>query len=153
MCGIIGRINFSNKKINLDNVINANESLTHRGPDDSGVWNEKNVALAHRRLSIIDLTNTGKQPMISHNGRYVCVFNGEIYNFQEIKKEIENKVENWKGTSDTEVLLEAWSIWGTKTLEKIDGMFSFVIWDKKNYELFAARDRLGEKPFYYIVVL
>lgn len=147
MCGIVGSINFKKQTLDKNILVKAADLIKQRGPDDAGYWQEEECSLAHRRLSIIDLSPSGHQPMISSNQRYVCVFNGEIYNFQKIKSQITNI--SWKGSSDTEVLLEAWSIWGTKTLEMLDGMFAFAIWDRKEKKLVMARDRMGEKPLYY----
>ena len=149
MCGIIGRVNFSKDKINLDDLKKATNNLYHRGPDDYGIWENKFCGFGHRRLSIIDLSKSAAQPMISSNNRYVCVFNGEIYNYVDLKKQLSCYGIKWKSSSDTEVLLEGWVIWKEKILTKIDGMFAFVIWDKNEECLFVARDRVGEKPFYY----
>ncbi|MBK5225495.1 MAG: asparagine synthase (glutamine-hydrolyzing) [Thermoleophilia bacterium] len=128
--------------------------LVHRGPDDAGSWAdaEAGVALAHRRLSIIDLSAAGHQPMISSDGRYVMVYNGELYNFEDVRKQLEREglATGWRGHSDTEVLLAAISAWGlTTSLQRFIGMFSFALWDRKERELILARDRLGEKPLYY----
>lgn len=149
MCGIVGRINFDSEKVDRDLLQKAKQLLHLRGPDDSGTWIEKNVGLGHQRLSIIDLSPTGHQPMESHNQRYICVFNGEIYNFQDVREQLPLPDNYWNGHSDTEVLLEAYATWGVKCLDRLDGMFAFAIWDRKKEELFAARDRMGEKPFYY----
>lgn len=148
MCGIVGRINFDSKPVDAKLLVQSAELMKERGPDDSGVWVENGCGLAHRRLSIIDITYAGHQPMVSSDGRYVCVFNGEIYNFLDIKSLLgESTVLN--GHSDTEVLLAGWVRWGVDLLDKIDGMFAFVIWDRHKHKLIAARDRIGEKPFYY----
>jgi asparagine synthase (glutamine-hydrolysing) len=146
MCGILGRINFNGEEISKENLAAAAHLINHRGPDKAAQWSEKGCGLAHQRLSVIDLTEHGDQPMESNNGRYVCVFNGEIYNFLELRKDIQA---NWQGTSDTEVLVEGWALWGEALLDKIDGMFAFAIWDKETRKLFIARDRMGEKPLYY----
>ena len=149
MCGIVGRVNFRKNQINLENLKKATKSLHHRGPDDFGFWEDDFCGFGHRRLSIIDLSKSGKQPMVSLDQRYVCVFNGEIYNYLDLKNELSKDGKIWKSASDTEVLLEGWIKWQEKILNKIDGMFVFVIWDKKEERLFAARDRIGEKPFYF----
>jgi len=149
MCGIVGRVNFSGEEVGLQRLENAASLITERGPDDSGIWEENGCGLAHRRLSIIDLSEAGHQPMHSSDGRYVCVFNGEIYNFLELRIQLGGDSHTWKGHSDTEILIESWARWGINMLDRIDGMFAFVIWDKRLRKLFAARDRMGEKPFYY----
>ncbi len=149
MCGIVGRINFNGNHVDDKHLQIAAESLHHRGPDDVGFWNTEGGGFAHKRLAIHDLTDAGHQPMLSTDGRYVCVFNGEIYNFELLKKSLSSHKSNWRGHSDTEVLLEAWLVWGEGLLDRIDGMFAFAIWDRQKRKLFAARDRMGEKPFYF----
>lgn len=123
--------------------------VKHRGPDDEGVFLQDNVGLGFVRLSIIDLSPAGHQPMISSDKRYVIVFNGEIYNYIELKKILESKGYIFFSTSDTEVLLNAYIEWGEACLDQFNGMFSFVIYDKYEKKVFAARDRFGIKPFYY----
>lgn len=147
MCGILGSVNFRENLVSQSSLEHASGYIKQRGPDDVGYWIESECSLAHRRLSIIDLSTTGHQPMLSHNQRYACIFNGEIYNFLSIKSKLKDI--NWRGYSDTEVLLEAWSVWGVNTLEEIDGMFAFAIWDRLEKKLTIARDRIGEKPLYY----
>lgn len=152
MCGIAGFCNWGEgwKR----NIGRMNEKMYHRGPDASGVWRSEDgtVVLGHRRLSIVDLTPSGAQPMESHNGRYVITYNGEIYNYRFIRSKLleEHKVTAFRGTSDTEVLLEAVSAYGLdKTLAMAKGMFGIAIYDKKERALYIARDRVGEKPLYY----
>jgi asparagine synthase (glutamine-hydrolysing) len=128
--------------------------ITHRGPDDQGVWTDADAgfALAHRRLSILDLSPQGHQPMLSHCGRYVLAFNGEVYNFAAIREELEQAgvAPAWRGHSDTEVMLAAIAAWGLEAaLKKFVGMFAFALWDRETRTLSLARDRLGEKPLYY----
>jgi asparagine synthase (glutamine-hydrolysing) len=154
MCGIAGI--FSQKKQrNILSEIATKMALavSYRGPDDSGVWvdNNENIALSHRRLSIIDISNNGHQPMKSGCERYVLVFNGEIYNYIQLRKELEEvSFQRWKGNSDTEVLIQCISEWGLKaTLKKCRGMFALGLWDHKEKKLCLARDRFGEKPLYY----
>ena len=153
MCGICG---FYSKNLStFNNIIEEmNSAIFHRGPDHSGYWVDKNTGIffGHQRLSILDLTADGNQPMQSNSGRFILNYNGEIYNYLEIRKELNNKNINikWRGKSDTETLLEAIDFWGVEiTLQKIDGMFAFGIWDKKKRSLTLARDRIGEKPLYY----
>lgn len=152
MCGIAG---FCNGEFDWHkNIQRMNERMVHRGPDASGVWasEDKQVVLGHRRLSIVDLTFGGAQPMESHNERYVMTYNGEIYNYQEIKEKLiqEKKVTAFRGTSDTEALLEAVSAYGLKEALKMSkGMFGIALYDKKEHTLSLARDRVGEKPLYY----
>lgn len=124
-------------------------AVAHRGPDDVGIWHDVRVVLAHRRLSIIDLTPLGHQPMVSSCGRYVIVLNGEIYNYLELRRELQNAGETFRSNSDTEVLLVAFRRWGPACLTKLNGMWAFAIWDRENQRLFASRDRFGKKPFYY----
>jgi len=152
MCGFAGIIDQSifRTEDQLKEVVSfMTDTLYHRGPDDSGIWTDvsSGVSFGFRRLSIIDLSSAGRQPMISHNGRYVIVYNGEIYNYQEIRNTLQV---SWKGHSDTETFLEAISTWGIpKALEMTIGMFAFALWDRKERELILVRDRLGEKPLYY----
>ena len=155
MCGISGFISFQSMgKEYLYNVSSSmSDSLLHRGPDDSGIWIDEKVglSLAHRRLSIIDLSPAGHQPMVSPSKRFVMVFNGEIYNHLEIRKEINAAMNvSWRGHSDTETLLVAIELWGIrKVLQKTVGMFALALWDTKERNLYLARDRVGEKPLYY----
>src|SRR5262249_37539827 len=122
--------------------------LRRRGPDDSGTWSDSQVRLGHRRLAVVDLSPAGHQPMESADGRYVIVFNGEIYNHAELRPELSPEG-GWRGTSDTETLLAAYDAWGVNCLKRINGMFAFAIWDRRERRLFLARDRLGVKPLYY----
>jgi asparagine synthase (glutamine-hydrolysing) len=127
-------------------------AIAHRGPDSSGTWmdEEAGVGLVHRRLSILDLSPAGHQPMVSPSGRYVLVFNGEIYNHQDLRAELNCGMESWRGHSDTETLLASFEIWGMEaTLKKTVGMFALALWDRAGRILTLARDRLGEKPLYY----
>ncbi len=157
MCGIAGFIQGKSSKININYNAVVNQmadALEHRGPDDKGFWidDESNIALSYRRLAVIDLSKNGNQPMVSQNNRWIIVYNGEIYNHKELRKNLDDsgyKIK-WKGTSDTETLLACIEFWGLeKSLSKIVGMFSFSLWDKKTKRLFLARDRFGEKPLYY----
>jgi len=127
------------------------DCITHRGPDDAGVWtsNKGGVLLASRRLAILDLSASGHQPMQDATGSRTIVFNGEIYNYVELRDELRTKGYQFRSHGDTEVLLNAYDAWGTDCLSRLNGMFAFAIWDEKLQRLFAARDRFGEKPFYY----
>lgn len=150
MCGIAGRIDFSSKG-SLESDINSMvAALKHRGPNDSGVCKEQNVALGQTRLSILDLSPMGHQPMISLNEDHVIVFNGEIYNYRDLAKQLAQENVIFDITGDTRVLLEACAHWGIeKTLSKLNGMFAFGLYNKKEKTLIVARDRFGEKPLYY----
>lgn len=146
MCGINGIVNLG-RTGNFGNQIRMmNAALAHRGPDDDGVFEEEGIALGHRRLSIIDLSSDGHQPM-NYANRFTIVYNGELYNFRELKKELSEIT--FKTNSDTEVILAAYAKWGENCLKHFNGMFAFAIYDQSNQELFIARDRLGIKPLYY----
>lgn len=144
MCGIAGFTGKGDKKT-LRAMLNA---ISHRGPDEQGMFFDGDIGLGNNRLAIIDLSKNGKQPMFDNSKLIYLVFNGEIYNFKELRKELELK-HKFKTNTDTEVLLFAYKEWGIDCLKKLNGMFSFVIFDKKNDLLFGARDRLGEKPLKY----
>lgn len=150
MCGIAGIISES-RPPSLEDIEAMTAEMTYRGPDGKGhaVLEAEGVALGHRRLSILDLSDSGAQPMVSADGRYRIVFNGEIYNYLEIRKDLEALGCSFRSHSDTEVLLSAYAEWGPECLERCTGMFAFAIWDRERRELFAARDRLGIKPFYF----
>ena len=155
MCGITGFINF-NADLATDELLNIihamTQSLTHRGPDGFDVWADpkSGIALGHRRLAVIDTTECGRQPMHSHNDRYVITYNGEIYNFLDLQKQLAGLGHQFKGHSDTEVLLAAIQTWGLdQTLSMLNGMFAFALWDKQERTLHLVRDRLGQKPLYY----
>lgn len=146
MCGILGVVG---GLVDLDVFDTALERLRHRGPDDSGVYSDELVALGHRRLSIIDLSSAAKQPMCSSKGDAVLVFNGEIYNYIELRHELQTLGYQFHTDSDTEVLLSAFREWGAGCLNKLNGMWAFAVWSPHTKELFFARDRFGVKPFYY----
>ncbi len=152
MCGFVG-ICFAENSEQLLAISKMRDALMHRGPDDASLWRDEasGVALGHRRLSIVDLSSHGRQPMISSSGRYVITFNGEIYNFRELKHRLEKEQRiQLTGHSDTEVLLGAIEVYGIdKALELSVGMFAFALWDKADQVLYLARDRFGEKPLYY----
>jgi len=150
MCGIAGIFSFS-KQIDKLDVKRMTDTMYHRGPDGEGIWLSKNamVGLGHRRLSIIDLSAAASQPMISADKRYSIVLNGEIYNYIELKSQLITEGYSFRSSSDTEVLLALYSKYGSNCLQKLDGMFAFALYDNLKQELFCARDRFGEKPFYY----
>lgn len=147
MCGIAGIFQLKGTGDLGAQIGKMTGSMAHRGPDAEGHWIEGPVALGHRRLSIIDLSSTGNQPYASHNGRYKMVFNGELYNFREVKERIADHV--FKSTGDTEVLMEAWSRWQLDAVHQFRGMFAFGVWDQREETLWLVRDRLGVKPLYY----
>lgn len=155
MCGITGFIDFKrrfDRDLMLGTVKEMTDTIVHRGPDDEGFWaDEKSgVVLGFRRLAILDLSPTGSQPMASADGRFVVVFNGEIYNFLELREELEKAGHTFRGHSDTEVMLAAFVEWGIEpTVKKLNGMFAFALWDSLNRELYLVRDRIGKKPLYY----
>ena len=150
MCGIAGVIRFDNEIIKLHQLKNMTDAIIHRGPDEEGHWisESKGIGLGHRRLSIIDLSEKASQPM-HFLDRYSIVFNGEIYNYLELRAYLKSKKYNFSSNSDTEVLLALFAEKGKNMLQYLDGMFAFAIWDSLNNELFCARDRFGEKPFFY----
>tara|TARA_Y100000817_G_scaffold149137_1_gene116729 strand:+ start:1793 stop:3673 length:1881 start_codon:yes stop_codon:yes gene_type:complete len=149
MCGIAGILNFDTAHVSETVLKRMTDSIAHRGPDGEGHWIEGNIGIGHRRLSIIDLSNAGSQPMFSKDKRYVLSYNGEIYNFNEIRLELESKGYQFKSQTDSEVVLYAFANWGTDCVKKFNGMFAFAIWDNKEQSLHLARDRYGIKPMYY----
>jgi asparagine synthase (glutamine-hydrolysing) len=149
MCGIAGILDYKSGYVNPSLLDKMRESMIHRGPDDAGSWIEGGTGLANRRLAIIDLSHSGHQPFFSDDGNLVIVYNGEIYNYKELRKELENLGDRFTTNTDTEVLLKYYMYSGKECLEKLNGIFSFAIWDRKKKELFVARDRAGVKPFFY----
>jgi asparagine synthase (glutamine-hydrolysing) len=155
MCGICGFLDLNrhrNTEALSADVMGMADTLRHRGPDDCGSWVDADagVALGFRRLSILDLSETGKQPMVSESGNLVIIYNGEIYNFLELRHELEDRGCVFRGRSDTEVLLTAIDRWGVeRTLQRANGMFAFALWDRSARTLTLARDRVGKKPLYY----
>jgi asparagine synthase (glutamine-hydrolysing) len=148
MCGIIGIYN-TEHPVQIKLLTKMNDTLTHRGPDDSGIYIDKNIGLGHRRLSIIDLSDKARQPMSNEDQTIWLSFNGEIYNFQKIKKNLNSKGHIFKSNTDAEVLIHLYEEDPNNFLDKVIGMFAFIIWDKKKKQLIVARDRLGQKPLYY----
>ncbi len=155
MCGITGFIHFLSEKEATEAdqplLANMNQAQFHRGPDEGGEYLDEYVALGHRRLSIIDISQ-GQQPMASDDGDYVLIYNGEIYNFKQLRIELELLGYNFHSHSDTEVILQAYIHWGAVCVDKLQGMFTFAIWHKSEQRLFIARDRLGIKPLFYAII-
>ncbi len=149
MCGIVGAV--SSAPVDPTCIAKMRDQIVHRGPDDQGLWlaEDGHVCLGFRRLAIVDLTPEANQPFHSHDDRFVIVFNGEIYNFKKLRVELQGQGVRFRTCSDTEVLIEAFRRWGERCLERLSGMFAFAIWDTQQRRLFCARDRAGEKPFYY----
>ena len=149
MCGIVGVV--SSKPVARRTVVQMRDRLEHRGPDAAGSWEslDGTVALGHRRLAIIDLSAAANQPFLSVDGRTAVVLNGEIYNYRTLRQELELLGVGFRTSSDTEVLLEAYRVYGESVVDRLSGMFAFAIWDEETRSLFCARDRAGEKPFYY----
>lgn len=149
MCGIAGIFNLNGEAVSPVVLRKMTDAIAHRGPDGEGFFIDSFIGLGHRRLAIIDLSPAGHQPMQSRDGRYVISYNGEIYNFQEIRVELESLGYQFHSKTDTEVALHAWTEWGEKALDRFNGMFAFAVWDRRECELTLARDRYGIKPLYY----
>ena len=150
MCGIAGILQTDRSPYDKEHLKKMTDALSHRGPDGEGFWQNDpgNILFGHRRLSILDLTEAAAQPF-HYLDRYTILHNGEIYNYIELREELKGKGYQFRTQTDTEVLVAAYDCWKEDCLEEFDGMFAFVIWDEKEKEFFAARDRFGEKPFYY----
>ncbi len=153
MCGIAGIVRFDNHKISHNTIKGFTDTLSHRGPDGSGYYinEQENIALGHRRLSILDTSEQAGQPMYSTCKRYIIVFNGEIFNFIELKRELEKLNCKFSTSSDTEVILEAYKAWGIDCLHKFNGMWALALYDRDTQELVLCRDRFGIKPLYYLL--
>jgi len=151
MCGIAGFINQNNQPASPIYLKRMNEALVHRGPDGEGEYVKECAAIGHRRLAIIDLSPAGHQPMLSKNGRYVLTYNGEIYNFNELRLELKRMGYPFLSRTDSEVVLHAYSAWGKDCVYRFNGMFAFAVWDAVEHVLFLARDRYGIKPLYYFI--
>jgi asparagine synthase (glutamine-hydrolysing) len=150
VCGIVGIAN-RRGSVDVDSLNRARDVLTHRGPDDSGTWIDPigGIGLAHRRLSIIDLSEDASQPMVNEDGSIVLIFNGEIYNFQALRDELLKLGHQFFSSSDTEVIIRAYEEWGMEAIAMLNGMFAFALYDRKSNRIVLARDRFGEKPLYY----
>ena len=153
MCGIAGSFDLVGSRPPDEEIVaQMTDLLSHRGPDDAGMLVSPSVVLGHRRLSILDLSSAGHQPMSSPDGRFWITFNGEIYNFKELATDLRGLGHSFQTTCDTEVLLAAYAQWGADALHRLNGMFAFAVWDRERRELFCARDRFGVKPLYYTTV-
>lgn len=150
MCGICGEIVFNGRRASSSAVQLMTETLTPRGPDAAGCFTTERVAFGHRRLKIIDLTDRAHQPMVDHDLGLVIVYNGAIYNFPDLRTELESKGYRFVSNGDTEVILKAYHAWGARCVERFNGMFAFAIWERDSGRVFLARDRLGIKPLYYV---
>jgi len=149
MCGIAGILNFSDQSIDQSVIQRMTDAISHRGPDADGFFSENKISFGHRRLSIIDLSTAANQPFIDNSGRYIMTFNGEIYNYKQVKPLLPDY--NFKTSGDTEVIIAAYAKWKENCLQYFSGMFAFAIWDRQENELFIARDRFGVKPLYYFI--
>ncbi len=152
MCGISGIVNKNNLSVKKDKLKKINDLISHRGPDDEGFFYNKNFAFGHRRLSILDLTSDGHQPMHYLNEKYTITYNGEVYNYLEIKEELIDYGYSFNSNTDTEVILASYDKWGKDCVNKFNGMWAFAIYDKVKEIIFCSRDRFGIKPFYYTEV-
>ncbi|MFL6195613.1 MAG: asparagine synthase (glutamine-hydrolyzing), partial [Thermoanaerobaculia bacterium] len=152
MCGIAGMYNFrSGRPVAPSELRAMGACLAHRGPDDEGYYEEGPLGLAHKRLTILDTSRRGRQPMFTEDGQLGITFNGEVYNFLELRRELEAQGHTFQTQTDTEVILRLYQIEGEAMLARLNGMFAFAIWDRRNRVLFIARDRLGIKPLYYTI--
>lgn len=149
MCGIAGIVNLNGAAVSPVVLKRMTDALAHRGPDGEGHWIEGNVGIGHRRLAIIDPSPLGNQPMISHDHRYVLSYNGEVYNFRELRAELQNAGYWFRSQTDSEVVLHALGYWGVDCLRRFNGMFAIALWDRKEHRLLLARDRYGIKPLYF----
>jgi asparagine synthase (glutamine-hydrolysing) len=150
MCGLAGIVDFEHP-VDAEQVARMTALLAHRGPDDYDNWDEDGVSLGHRRLSILDLSRDGRQPMADERDRYRLLHNGEIYNYLELRRDLEGHGHRFRTGTDTEVILASYEQWGTSCVERFNGMWAFALWDRERRELFCARDRFGIKPLYYRV--
>jgi len=149
MCGITGLINFDNTPVDDESILSMMDKMKHRGPDDDGLFVNNNIGLGFVRLSILDLSEAGHQPMFDISGRYLIVHNGEIFNFIELRKELEKKGYNFKSNTDTEVILYSFIEWGEECQHHFNGMWAFCIYDLQTESIFISRDRYGVKPIYF----
>lgn len=150
MCGICGKINFNGEPVDHSLLKRMTSCLSHRGPDDEGIYLKDNVGLGHRRLSIIDLSPSAHQPMSNEDGTLWIVYNGEIYNFRELREDLIRRGHVFRSRSDTETIIHLYEEYGVECLKYLRGMFAFAIWDERDKSLFLARDRVGKKPLFYL---
>ena len=151
MCGIGGILSFDGCEVTERQLQPLINHQRHRGPDGEDTWTKNNVGLAHTRLSIIDLSIKAQQPIADCSGRFVCVFNGELYNYKSLRKTLESNGQRFFSNGDSEVVPNAINHWGFNAFQRFDGMFAAAIWDKHEQKLILARDRLGKKPLYYTI--
>ena len=149
MCGIAGIYNINQSKTSELIITQMTDAIAHRGPDGKGVFLDGNLAFGHRRLSILDISENGAQPMHSAVGNWTIIFNGCVYNFKELKQELINKGHTFTSTTDTEVIVEGLEAYGVSFFERLNGMFAIAAWNKNNRKLYLSRDRFGIKPLYY----
>jgi asparagine synthase (glutamine-hydrolysing) len=149
MCGIAGIAHLDGEPVSPVALKRMADAIAHRGPDGEGVYVDGALGLAHRRLAIIDLSPAAHQPMATEDGRFVISYNGEVYNFAELRIELESLGHRFRSRTDSEVVLKAFAAWGQKALERFNGMFALALWDRERKELLLARDRYGIKPLYY----
>lgn len=149
MCGVAGLVNLDGAPVDPQTLERMTDAIAHRGPDGAGRWIDGCVGLGHRRLTIIDLTSAGDQPMVSGDGRFVITYNGELYNFRELRAELEATGQVFRSQCDTEVVLQALAAWGPAALRRFNGMFALALWDRRERTVLLARDRYGVKPLYY----
>ena len=149
MCGICGQLRFDKEMVSSKSLVDMMRKLARRGPDSNGKWLEDKIGFGHQRLSVIDLSNLGSQPMLDDPLNLTLVFNGTIYNYKTLRTDLIGKGYSFFSSSDTEVILKAYHYWGDDCVKHLDGMFAFAIWNKSSQQLFVARDRMGIKPLYY----
>ncbi len=152
MCGIAGILSLKGEPVSPVILKKMTDALAHRGPDGEGFYIDRSIGLGHRRLAVIDLSPLGHQPMATSCGQYIITYNGELYNFRELRIELQSLGYEFRSKSDTEVILNAFKEWGEKCVQKFNGHFAFAIWDKNKQTLFLARDRFGTKPLYYAFI-
>src|SRR5688572_1607827 len=150
MCGIVGVLNEDGEPIDPRAISAMTAALAHRGPDGEGTFIDGPFGMGHRRLAIIDLTDAGRQPMATPDGDLVITYGGEVYNFPQLRSDLESLGHRFRSRTDTEVILHAYQEWGTGAIERLNGMFALAIWNRRTRDLLLARDRYGIKPLYYV---